>query len=158
MEFKKLLNNHGIMFYDTYIEQYPEGSYEREILRIFSYLNWSDYLGYEEKVPEEFQLKNNPKAAKKLKKLTLMTVFQQGGTKSFDELSKIIDEESSQLQNIICEAISEGLIFGKIDELRKEVKCSRAASRCIMNTPESIQAITDGINKFIERIDNAINL
>lgn len=156
-EVAKILNDKSIWFTDEYIPNYPDGSIEKQLLEIFAYGVWNDYSSIKSTLPEELQFANTSNAARKLKALTIMTMFEDRTSIQFDELLNTLGIDNTvDLENIIIDLMGARLLIGKIDERNKLVTCERLGSRCVKNTTESLDAIIKEINDFRQNVDNVI--
>ena len=61
------------------------------------------------------------------------------------------------MESLIIDLIAGGLIDAKIDEQNQVIIVERADSRCIPNSPESLQSINDQIAEIRARISTALD-
>ena len=154
-----IINNKSIWFMDKYLGKFNEGSPERNLLEIFAYGTWEDYLKIKDSLPDSLKLQNNSVGERKLKELSILTIMQNEVSYSIDKLMTMLHIDNfMEAEMMLIDLFGSDLIVGKINENDHTLTCERAASRCIPNNPESIQAIIDDLNAFRQRIVHGANL
>jgi hypothetical protein len=157
MDTESIINNPRNLYFDKFLAKAEPGSPDETILDIFSYGTWMDYKKVENTLPERLQLKPGSVGENTLKMLTITSYFTQKDYASFEELAEIIDvKHQIELENVVCDAISYGLIEGQINELTQNVECIRVTSRCIRNNPEDISMVYDNIEQIRKRIADVL--
>ncbi|KAH0789367.1 hypothetical protein GPJ56_006701 [Histomonas meleagridis] len=154
---KDILNNPNEMFLDVYLNDFEEGSNEHKLISLFAYGSWNDYLSIEKSLPEQLRLYPNSEAAKKLKKLTLLSLFAKGSKISFGKIKEELKIDNIiDIESLVIDLMASNLIDAKIDEQTNCVICDRAVSRCIKNDEESIKTILNEIKSFRGKIASAL--
>jgi COP9 signalosome complex subunit 7 len=97
-----------------------------EVLRVFTYGTLADVPTL---APDAQQL-ITPNQLEKLKRLTLMTMAAKNRRMTYDSLFAALQvADGRELEDIVIDAITEGLIGGRIDQLARTVEITHAASR-----------------------------
>lgn len=152
-----ILNDPAIMFVDTYLSQFPNDSNENKLLTIFAYGSWKDYLAIESKLPANLKLSPTGNAAKKLRKLTLLSLFADKNQVSYKEMMKeLAIENFVDVESLVIDLIATELLEAKIDEQKQIVTCNRAAARCVKNEKESITKVINQIGGIRSKISMAL--
>ncbi|KAH0797655.1 COP9 signalosome complex subunit 7a [Histomonas meleagridis] len=147
------------MFLDVYLKDFNEGSPEYKLLSIFSYGTWSDYLSFESSCPKELKLEPNSEAARKLKKLTLLSLGAKESCIQFAKIKKELSIDNvADLESLVIDLMASNYIDAKIDEQTSCIICDRAVSRCVKNDEESIKRIIQEIKNFRDKISNALKV
>lgn len=153
VDLKSVLNNKSIWFTDKYNANFAEGTKERELLNVFSYGTWEDYLKIKDSLPDNLKLEPNSIAVKKLKGLSILSIMEDKISFSIDELMKILNIDNFvDAETIVIDLFGSELLVGKIDEKTHTLSCKRVAARCIENAPEAIDNIISDINIIRDRI------
>lgn len=153
----KLLNDPTDMFLDKYLDQFPDGTPEKQLLTIFCYGQYEDYVKLEESLPNELKLAPDSMAIKKLRELTILSQVKNVQQISYEILYKATGlNDLASLESIIIELMANDLIIGKIDEEKNSFLIERVESRCIRNSPEDLEVIIQQISGFRNRINAAI--
>jgi len=104
-----------------------------ELLKIFSYGTYSDY-----KAAKLATL--TPQQAKKLQQLTIVSLAAQSKAIPYDVLQKQLDIKSlRELEDLIIDAIYQGLFQGQLDQRRKQVEIEFAMGRDLK--PDSVDSM-----------------
>lgn len=154
-----VLNDPSILFVDVYFDYFAEGSMERELLSIFAYGTWADYVKIAESLPPELQLDPASNAIKKIKRLTLLSIFATEQIASFDVLMKELSLDNFvDLESLVIDLIASDALDGKIDQQTRTVVCTRCAARCVKNDKDSIMERVAQIKKIRANIGNALEI
>ena len=158
MDTAAIINDPKNLYFDKFLLQATPGSPDATLLDIFSYGTWQDYKEIESSLPDNLKIKPGSVAEKTLKMLTIASHFMTTFSESFDVLGQLVEaKDQMDLELIVCDAISNGLIEGQINELTKTVDCLRATSRCIRKEDiseviESIQNLRGKINFIVQNV------
>ena len=156
---KKILNDPNEMFLDIYLKDFKEGSDEYKLLSIFSYGTWNDYLSFESSSPKELHLEPSSEATKKLKKLTLLSLFAKESLISFPKIKEELGIDNIvELESLVIDLMASNYIDAKIDEQTNCIICDRAVSRCVKNDENSIKEILKEIRNFRGKIATALKV
>jgi hypothetical protein len=155
-----ILDDPSLLFVDVHLPSFNPGSPEHKLLTLFAYGTWADYLKLEPSLPPALKLDPSGNAAKKLKKLTLLTIFSDSQSIfSFDSLLNALQLDNFvDLETLIIELLGLDCLQAKIDEQAKAVIVIRVASRCITNDAPSIMAVVDKIRGIRGGIKRALDL
>lgn len=97
-----------------------------EVLRLFTYGTLADVAG----LSNEAQELLTPGLKEKLRRLTLMTMANNARRMSYESLFAALGvTDGRELEDIVIDAITEGLIGGRIDQLARTVEITHSASR-----------------------------
>jgi COP9 signalosome complex subunit 7 len=97
-----------------------------DVLQLFTYGTLADLHTLK---PEARELVT-PGMITKLKRLTLVSLAHQDRRLSYDKLFKTLDvADGRELEDLIIDAITEGLLAGRIDQQNRTLEVSFAASR-----------------------------
>lgn len=150
-----ILNDPNEMFVDIHLSKFEEGSPEHKLLTIFSYGVWKDYLAFEKECPENLKLDINGQAVRKLRKLTLLTLFAENKNLGFDyALEQLSMDSIVEMEGLVIDLLSEDLVDVKIDEKSSTIYCTRVSSRCVKK--EDVPKVLDSIKAFREKISKAL--
>lgn len=153
-----ILNDRNDFFVDKHLDKFPKDSNEYKLLHIFAYGNWSDYLELSKSLPPSLVFDPHSEAAKKLKMLTLLTLFGKERKCSYSTLYKALSIDNQvELEELVFDLLGLELIEAKIDEVTSTVICTRACARCVPNDEASIKEVIDRIQGIRGRIAQALN-
>ena len=153
----KILNDPTELFLDKYLGTITDES-EKKLLEIYCYGTYSDYKTLEKILPSNLKLKEDSIALKKLKQLTILSEVKGKAQVSYASLiSSIGAKDSNDLETLIIDLISSDLLVAQIDEQTQMVLIERSTSRCVPNSPESLQVIIDQISELRGKINSALN-
>ena len=154
-----ILNDRNAIFLDSHLSQFAENTKEFDLLNIFCYGTWKDYLQIESTLPSELKFSAQSEAAKKLKKLTLLTIFADHRKVQYKMLlDELKIDNNVELEELIIDLLGMELLEAKIDEATNTVVCTRASARCVKNNPEDIDRVIQKIKALRERINNALKI
>lgn len=150
-----ILNDPNKMFVDVYLDEFEKGSPEYELLTIFAYGVWKDYLNFEKDCPESLKLDASGAAARKLRKLTLLTLFAENKNLRFaDALEQLSLDSIVEMEEMVIDLLAEKLVDVKIDERTSTIYCSRVSSRCVKK--EDVSKVLESIKSFRAKISKAL--
>lgn len=153
-----ILNDRNDFFVDKHLDKFPKDSNEYKLLHIFAYGNWNDYLQLSKSLPPSLVFDPHSEAAKKLKMLTLLTLFGEERKCSYSTLYKALSIDNQvELEELVFDLLGLELIEAKIDEVTSTVICTRACARCVPNDEASIKEVINKIQGIRERIAQALN-
>jgi hypothetical protein len=153
----QILSDPAILFVDLYLSKYPADSPEAKLLSVFAYGSWKDYAALKSSLPSGLQLDPNGPAAKKLKKLTIISILSANPVYKFEDFRHELDLANTvDLESLIIDLMASESIVAKIDEQSNCVKCERSVARCVRNDPTAIQEVIKGIQKVRGNINAAI--
>ena len=154
-----ILNDPSLLFVDTFLPEFSADSTEFKLLSIFAYGTWQDYKNAEPSLPPELKLDPQGQAVKKLKKLTLLSIFAQVQVAEFDKLMKQVSIENyDDLESLVIDLMANDYLDAKIDEQRKSVICTRCSARCVRNDKNAIMERVAQIRKIRKNIANALTI
>jgi hypothetical protein len=160
LELFAILDNPTLLFIDVHLPSFTPGSPEHDLLALFAYGTWSDYIKLEPSLPPALKLDPSGNAAKKLKKLTLLTIFSNPrNVFSFDALLTDLQLDNFvDLETLIIDLLGLDHLQAKIDEQSKTVIVTRVASRCVKNEFPSIMAVVGKIRGIRGGIKRALDV
>jgi hypothetical protein len=149
-----------ILFVDVHLRSFETGSPEHKLLSVFAYGTWADYVKLEPSLPPALRLDRTGNAAKKLKKLTLLSIFSTAeNVFPFDRLKKELEIRSHvDLEKLIIDLLGLDYLEAKIDEQAKTVVVTRAAARCVKNEPAEVLAVVHKIKEIRAKIKDALSI
>ena len=158
MDTSSIVNDPKNIYFDKFLLQAKPDTPDYQLLEILSYGTWQDYKQIESSLPDNLKLKKGSVGEKTLKMLTLVSHFNTTLAESFEVLAQLIDAtDQTDLEMIVCDTISNGLIEGQINELTQTVECLRATSRCIRNTKEDLSAVINSIDAMRNKIRETLS-
>jgi len=111
-----------------------------ELLKIFAYGTYSDYKANAASLPPL-----TPQQIKKLKQLTIVSLSNRTKTISYPVLQKELDIlEVRELEDLIIDAIYQGIIQGKLDQKNKTLLIESAMGRDLQ--PDSMENMISVLN------------
>ena len=153
-----ILEDPTILFVDTYFDKFEAGSKERELLSVFAYGTWKDYRELEPSLPESLRLQPGSNSCKKLKKLTLLSIFATSQCCQFEDLMEEISVDNFvDLESLVIDLIANDYLDAKIDEQNHRVVCIRCAARCLRNEKQDILARVEQLRKIRGNIAMALS-
>ena len=152
-----ILNDRNDFFVDKHLSKFKKDSNQYKLLHIFAYGNWNDYLQISNSLPPSLVLDPHSEAAKKLKMLTLLTLFGKERKCSYSSLFKALSIDNQvELEDLVVDLLGLELIEAKIDEVTSTVICTRACARCVPEEEKDIRAVIDKIQAIRNRIAQAL--
>lgn len=153
-----ILNDRNDFFVDKHFEKFKKDSDEYKLLHIFAYGKWNDYLQLSKSLKPSLVLDAHSEAAKKLKMLTLLTLFATDRKITYSTLFKELSIDNQvELEELIFDLLGLELIEAKIDEVTSTVICSRACARCVPNEEAAIKDVINKLQGIRGRISQALN-
>jgi COP9 signalosome complex subunit 7 len=147
------------MFLDVFLPEFDPESPEHKLLSIFSYGTWTDYMSVRDELPPELRLDPFGRAAKKLKKLTLLSIFSERSRCEYDFLLEALHlDNHMDMESLVIDLMTAELFDGKLDEQRKVVMCKRCSPRCVENNRDSIMKYVANIQLIRDRIQTALDI
>jgi len=118
-----------------------------ELLKIFAYGTYSDYKANSTNLPQISQIQT-----KKLKQLTIVTLSTSSKVIPYSILQKELDiSELRELEDLIIDAIYQGIIQGKLDQKQKTFEVEHAMGRDVKI--ESIDGFIDLLTNWSAQSD-----
>ncbi|KAI8369524.1 uncharacterized protein BYT42DRAFT_584754 [Radiomyces spectabilis] len=116
----------------------PEVAPYYELLKIFLYGTYRDYVAHAHKLPSL-----NPAQVAKLKHLSIISLSESNSRSlSYDLLLEYLDISNVRaLEDLIIDAFYQGVLVGKLDQRQKRVEISYAMGRDLR--PEQMEATLD---------------
>jgi hypothetical protein len=155
-----ILDNPLTLFVDVHLSSFTPGTPEHKLLSVFAYGNWSDYVKLAPSLPAELRLDPAGNAVKKLKKLTLLSIFSTAeNVFPFSRLEKELQIDNHvDLEKLIIDLLGLDYLEAKINEQEKTVVVTRAAARCVKNEAADILAVVGKIKDIREGIKRALDI
>jgi COP9 signalosome complex subunit 7 len=119
-----------------------------DLLKIFAYGTWNDYkLGNFDPL--------TPIQTKKLKQLTIVTLSSENKVIPYSLLQEKLDiKEVRELEDLIIDAIYQGIIQGKLDQRKKQLEIEFTMGRDLR--PETIDQMIDILTKWSNQSDKLL--
>ena len=156
---KTILEDPAVLFVDTYLDKFKPDSPEGKLLSVFAYGTWKDYKDLEGSLPQNLKLQPDSNSYKKIKKLTLLSIFAKHQVTKFQFLKREIAIDSDlELESLVIDLIANDFLDAKIDERTKTVVCARCAARCVKNEKSAIMAQVEQIRTIRKNIASALAL
>jgi COP9 signalosome complex subunit 7 len=115
------------------------------LLEIFAYGTYADYK--QEKLPPL-----TPPQKTKLRQLSLVTLARKAAIVPYDAIGQAVDvTEQRDLEDLVIETVYAGLIAGKMDQMARQFKVSRASGRDVK--PDAVGAMADALAQWADRAD-----
>jgi len=119
-----------------------------QTLKLFSHLSYLDY-----KKSKTNYIELNPKMLKKLKILTIMEIAKFNKNIKYNYLKKMLDiNDDFELEEILFETISSGLVIGSVDSMKE---CVNVISIKPRNNLSDLTYAEQLIDKWINNIKQA---
>lgn len=130
---------------------HPQGPQHLELLRIFAFGTYSDYLAHAADLPEL-----SPQAAKKLRLLTIASLATKTKTIKYSDLQAELRIDSvRELEDLIIEGSNENVLRGKLDQRSSQFEVDFAMARDIQRS--DIVKIKDTLQAWCESCDGMLS-
>ena len=126
------------------------------LLELFAHGTYKDYISDESKFPSNL----SPLILKKLKMLSVVTMGSANKNLEYDVLMKSLDlNDVRELEDLLIECIYAGIIVGRLDQQKSQLKIERVAGRDpsdldIANMCEKLEKWGLAVENMIEHVDS----
>jgi len=121
-----------------------------ELLRLFAYGTYGDYKAANPELP-----KLNPKQLTKLKMLSIVEYAAKAKSLLYDDLMKSLDVPNvRELEDMIIECITLGLITGKLDHRKRALEVQSVAGRDI--GPGEVEAMHKAFSSWLSSSEQLV--
>lgn len=117
------------------------------LLEIFAYGTYSDYKKEASSLPPL-----TPPQKTKLRQLSLVSLARKASVVPYDAIGEALEvTEQRDLEDLVIETVYAGLVAGKMDQMAREFKVSRASGRDVK--PDDVGAMADALTAWADRAD-----
>lgn len=123
-----------------------------QILRIFTYNTWQDYID----LPTENREEMNDKQIKKLKQLSLASLAARSKHLKYSLIADSLSlENGSELETFLVDSIYDGVVVAKLDTKRQELSVTNVVGRDVNSA--RLEEIESMLNSWVRRTEDILN-
>lgn len=125
-----------------------------QVLDIFSFSTWNDYLEFNRKTAEDSEVDLDEAQSKKLKMMTLATLGAHDSILKYKQIESQLSIGIDEVEAIVVDAVYEGLLTGKLDSKRQLIEVDAVYGRDV--SFERLDEIGNLLEQWVHRTERVL--